>query len=83
MLAFAAHDDCCRCRSPRQFLEALLDTGMLPQASDLVRVGGRSKSERLEAHNLRALGMSEAGAARTRAQKKLLSTPWKAFARWT
>ena len=56
---------------------------MLPQASDLVRVGGRSKSERLEAHNLRALGMSEAGAARTRAQKKLLSTPWKAFARWT
>jgi hypothetical protein len=54
-----------------QFLEALLDTGCVgATAGDLVRVGARSKSERLEAHNLVAL--ARAPGMRSGVQGKVL-----------
>jgi hypothetical protein len=54
-----------------QFLEALLDTGCVSAAAGaLVRVGGRSKSERLEAHNL--LALARAPGVRTKAQGRLM-----------
>ena len=43
-----------------EFLERLLDAGI----TDLVRVGGRSRSARLEAYNLRALQRGRAGGMR-------------------
>ena len=53
-----------------QFLEALLDTGQVSAPGELVRVGGRSKSDRLEEHNL--MQLSRAPRVRTHTQGRLL-----------
>lgn len=57
-----------------QFLEALLDARCVRHPADLVRVGGRSKSDRLTPHNLIALAR-EPG-LRSGAQGRLL---WQAM----